>query len=149
MGQNIMWIPWYSDELVELSTDRDDLFREAKIHKDYGKLILARELRNQVKTGVINSRGNYYTKLIEDNREDPSRFWKSINQLLPNTKENNIDVLYYPKPNPCVSKVKLLTLLIVTLILWGSSLMQVSGILMTLGQEGPLLGNSPLGVISQ
>lgn len=88
--------PWFSDELLELSANCDNLFKEARRENDYSKLNLAHELRNQVKTGVIKCRSNYYTKLIEDNQEDPPRFWSSIKKLIPNAKSNTIDVVFDP-----------------------------------------------------
>lgn len=49
-------------------------------------------MRHQVKTSVINSRAEYYTKLIRDNQDDPARFWQGIKQLIPDCKEDSIDI---------------------------------------------------------
>lgn len=90
---------WYSDELMELSVNRDWLFREAKLHKNEDKLKQASELRNLVKTGVTNSRAEYFTKLINDNHDDPVRFWTCIKKLIPDSKDNAISTVLDPVTN--------------------------------------------------
>lgn len=81
---------WYNDELVELSTNRDEFFRIGKASKDESLLNLAREYRNKLKTGIKNARTEYYTTQINENRANPSKFWNCIQELIPGNKSDKI-----------------------------------------------------------
>lgn len=82
---------WYHDELVELATNRDEFFRIGKSTKDESLLNLAREYRNQLKTGIKNARSEYFISQINENRSNPAKFWNCISELIPGGKGNKIE----------------------------------------------------------
>lgn len=88
--------PWYSDDLIELIANRDDLFRESKSKKDATIHAEAKRLRNLVKTGISNARSEYYLNLAEKNKKCPKKFWRTIEELLPNCTSNIINQVVNP-----------------------------------------------------
>lgn len=88
---------WFNDDLIEMSVNRDELFRIGKRTKDEAILSLARDYRNKVKSGVKNARSNYYNERIEMNKSDPTKFWSTISEMLPTSSENKISTVRLQK----------------------------------------------------
>lgn len=80
---------WYSDDLIEMIANRDDLFHESKSKKDAALHNEAKRLRNQVKTGIGNAHSEYYKNQAEKNLKNPKKFWHTINELLPKSGGNH------------------------------------------------------------
>ena len=66
--------------------ERDTAFRKArrtKLHADWDR---AKQIRNELSTNIKTAKSNFIRTKLENNKNNPKKFWKQINELLPNTK---------------------------------------------------------------
>lgn len=73
---------WVDHELIELLNDRDDAFLEAYTTGNPDLLKIARELKTKAKRAIRIAKSNYIKTYLENNRDDPRKFWQGINSLI-------------------------------------------------------------------
>ena len=81
--------PWLTDDLVNLMKERDRClkkFRSSKLEIDK---IEMRRMRNLVNISVKNARAVFIKDQLEIHKNDPKKFWKELNSLIPNNKSKN------------------------------------------------------------
>ena len=78
---------WLTNELVELQKDRDYFYSKAKQTRDPGDWFIAQNMRNIANNAVNNVKARYIKHKIENNKENPKRFWRLIASLIiPNNR---------------------------------------------------------------
>ena len=84
---------WVTQELLEFINDKDDLLRLAKRMNNIEDWNTARIARNLVAGMVRNAKKDYLQEEINQNHENPNKFWKAISKLLPDSKSSTPIVL--------------------------------------------------------
>ena len=84
--------PWISHEIITLSKDRDrawELARETNSEADWE---IARRLRNWASNAVKAAKANYMREELDNNKNDPKKFWRNIKNVLPDQNNSCIDI---------------------------------------------------------
>ena len=82
-------VPWITAEIKGLINERDKLKRKAiitKLETDYWSKY--KKTRNQVNIKLKNAKTNYYSSKISDQKHNPKKAWRSINNLLGKLNKN-------------------------------------------------------------
>ena len=80
---------WLSNAILLQMRERDKAFRKArrtKLHADWDR---AKQIRNELSrytTNIKTAKSYFIRTKLENNKNNPRKFWKQINELLPNTK---------------------------------------------------------------
>lgn len=77
--------PWITKDIIELVNDKDSAFSEALANKDVTTLNEAKKLRTGVKRAIRNARAAYINKTLDEQRDNPRKFWVEINSLIKRT----------------------------------------------------------------
>lgn len=92
--------PWFTDEITELSKNRDDLFKTGKRQKNQSLLNEARYLRNSLKRDINTLKNEYYVRLMADNQNDINKFWITLKEILyKNSNNSDISAIKDPSTN--------------------------------------------------
>ena len=73
---------WITNNIKGLIITRDKLKRKAiiiKLETDWSNY---KKVRNQVNIELRNAKKNYYSSKLADQKSNPKKAWKSINNLL-------------------------------------------------------------------
>ena len=82
-------VPWITTEIKSLINERDKLKRKAiitKLETDWSKY---KRTRNQVNIKLRNAKTNYYSSKIFNQKSNPKKAWRSINNLLGKRNKNS------------------------------------------------------------
>lgn len=82
---------WFSDEITELSCNRDELFSIGRRLTNHNMLQEARRLRNLVKTSLASAKNNNFLNQMNIHKEDPKKFWIRMHKLINKKSGANID----------------------------------------------------------
>ena len=74
-------VPWITNKVKCLITTRNKLKRKAIITKSFDWSNY-KKIRNQVNVDLRNAKKNYYSSKIADQKHNPKKAWKSINELI-------------------------------------------------------------------
>lgn len=74
--------PWFSDEITELSKNRDELFKTGKLQKNQVLLNEASYLRNTLKRDITELKNDYFTQFMTTNQDNVNKFWTTMNEIL-------------------------------------------------------------------
>ena len=72
---------WFTKELVEEIYHRDRLYIQAKYSKKQEDWELFKAKKNQIKKLLNQAREEYVKEKLEQDKNDPKKFWRSINSL--------------------------------------------------------------------
>ena len=72
---------WFTKELVEEIYHRDRLYKGAKLSQDTSDWDKYKKKKNEVKKLIFQAREEYIKGRLEEDRNDPKKFWRSINKL--------------------------------------------------------------------
>ena len=82
--------PWITPQLIELIKDKDHAIKKAKRkNKDPNLWKQAKQLRNTCTKRVRNARAEYIQENLENNLGNSKKFWKNIQNVLPNKKNGS------------------------------------------------------------
>lgn len=73
---------WFSDEITELSCNRDELNSIGRGLNKLNMLREARSLRNLVKSCLTNAKNSYYLNQMTIHKEDQKKFWNHMHELI-------------------------------------------------------------------
>ena len=82
-------VPWITTEIKGLKNEKDKLKIEAiitKLETDWSKY---QRTRNQVNIKLRNAKTNYYSSKIFNQKYNPKKAWRSINNLLGKQNKNS------------------------------------------------------------
>ena len=82
-------VTWITTEIKGLINERDKLKRKAiitKLETDWSKY---KRTRNQVNIKLRNAKTNYYSSKIFNQKYNPKKAWRSINNLLGKRNKNS------------------------------------------------------------
>ena len=82
--------PWMNSRIKDLMYERDYYLKIARRDKLPEYWCRYRSLRNQVTLRVRQAKSKYNRKLIEDNRNDPIAFWKSLKRVFPYKQKSDM-----------------------------------------------------------
>ena len=82
--------PWINQELLTQIANRDEAIKTAKRTGSPDDLVYARKIRNQTKTLLNKAKSDYYINQLDENRNDPKKFWQHIFTVLNKNKSDNI-----------------------------------------------------------
>lgn len=91
--------PWFSDEITELSKNRDEFFKIGKKQNNQTLLNEARYLRNSLKHDINQLKNDYYLHLMTVNQENANKFWSTMNDILCINNKSEISVIKDPDTN--------------------------------------------------
>lgn len=81
--------------------ERDHFLTKARSSKSELDCSKYRNLRNTVTRDIRKAKGRYYRNLLEENLDNPSKFWEAVKKLVPNekssTKASTIRIKYDDK----------------------------------------------------
>ena len=88
---------WLTNDLINLMKERDRLLKVyQKTKKDNDKIEM-RKIRNLVNISIKNARAKFVKDQLETHKDDPKKFWKELNTLIPNNKATS---------NQCFNNIK-------------------------------------------
>ena len=82
--------PWMTGHIKYVMHQRDYYLNKAKKSELQEDWKMYRSFRNQVTLLIRKAKCNYNKKLIDDNSDNPKNFWKTINKILPNSKNKSV-----------------------------------------------------------
>ena len=80
--------PWVTAPLIELIKDKDYALKQAKKRNDPQLWIEAKRLRNTCTNRLRKARADFIKENLENNSGNSKKFWKNIQDVLPNKKGN-------------------------------------------------------------
>ncbi len=81
--------PWVTDEFLNLSKERDFRRLKAQKEKSESAWLLYKESRNKVNNLGKTLKRKYYCSKIDDCKNDSAKLWKTLKEMLPNTKSGS------------------------------------------------------------
>ena len=85
--------PWITQELMELANDRDKAMKLAKRHPTEHNMTQAKLLRNEAKLAFRRIREEYIKARLEEHKNDPKKFWRDLEHIIPGKKASNLDLI--------------------------------------------------------
>ena len=83
---------WISPDLIELIKDKDRALKLAKKRRDPDLWTEAKRLRNTCTRRLRQARADFISDNLNNNIGNQKKFWKTIQNLLPNKKMGNSDI---------------------------------------------------------
>ena len=81
--------PWITAPLIELIKDKDYVLKQAKKINNPQLWSVAKRLRNYCTNRLRKARADFIKENLENNAGNSRKFWKNIQEVLPNKKENS------------------------------------------------------------
>ena len=81
--------PWINHELLNQIANRDDALRRARRTGTSDDWVYARKMRNKTKILINRAKMDYYTDQLDDNKDDPRKYWQHIFTVLNKNRTNN------------------------------------------------------------
>ena len=81
--------PWLNNELMVQLVNRDKAIKVARRTGNPDDLVFARKIRNRTKNLINKAKLDYYTNQLDDNRDDPRKYWQHIYNILNKNKKDN------------------------------------------------------------
>lgn len=86
--------PYVTNELIQLSKNREKLFKKAhksKIEHDWNQAV---QSRSEANVAIRRSRRHYILNEIKSAKGNPIKFWNTMKKLIPNTKCDTIKSVF-------------------------------------------------------
>ena len=83
---------WITPPLLELIKDKDNAMKLAKRRKDPELWRVAKTLRNRCISRLRKARGDFIKERLDNNMGNSKKFWRNIQEVLPNKKSNSKNV---------------------------------------------------------
>ena len=84
---------WLTAELIEIMKDRDQAMKMACRTKNPDDKKNAWKLKYLANKSIKSAKSGYLLNKLELYHNDPKKFWKTINDILPQTKNSGINIL--------------------------------------------------------
>ena len=81
---------WLSKDLIELSRDKDLALKHARRTRNPEDKQNAKLLRNRCNCAFRLARRRYILDNLNNNSNDPKRFWQSIREIIPKNKSSSL-----------------------------------------------------------
>lgn len=88
--------PWFNNDIIELSANRDALYRDAMRLNDNNLLIEARKLKNLVKHWLVTIKNEYFLNELKKNESVVKKFWRTFDQLTNKHIKSTIEKIKSP-----------------------------------------------------
>ena len=75
--------PYLTQDLIEQIKNRDYFYKKAKRLKNEDDWNIAVHLRNQTNRNIRRAKSDYILNLLDANKNDSSKFWRTIKDILP------------------------------------------------------------------
>ena len=85
--------PWLTTELMDTMRKRDFYRKKAKKSNLQSHWVLYKKLRNLVNSEVKRCKAEYYTRLIDQNRQNQSALWKTLNEVTSRKKSDPVSCI--------------------------------------------------------
>ena len=79
--------PWITPRLLELILDKDRVLKNAKKSRNKDLWLEAKRLRNACTNRLRKAKADYVRDQLEMNANDQKKFWKHIQQIVPNSSK--------------------------------------------------------------
>ena len=83
---------WITHDIITLSKDRDTAWEQAKLSGNPGDWDRARMLRNWVNNSIKAAKTDFLNNELEQNKNDPRKFWRNIKGVIPDQSCGAIDI---------------------------------------------------------
>ena len=77
---------WLTNDLINLMKERDKLLKVYQKTKQENDKKETRKVRNLVNISIKNACADFVKHQLETHKDDPKKFWKELNTLIPNGK---------------------------------------------------------------
>ena len=93
---------WINDDIMHMIIEKDRLLLQARILNTNDAWNIAKAAKNRTKNFIKRAKSKFIRNCLEDDKSNPKKFWRSINNLLPNKKssENTIFLTDQQKNRP-------------------------------------------------
>ena len=81
--------PWINHELLNQIANRDDALRRARRTGTSDDWVYAMKMRNKTKILINRAKMDYYTDQLDDNKDEPRKYWQHIFTVLNKNRTNN------------------------------------------------------------
>lgn len=85
------------NELYEIIKEKEGAFKQARLTKNNSDWERAKKLRNQVSAKCKKAKDEYTKETIENNKENPKKFWLNLNKLWGDKRSKPINDLLLAK----------------------------------------------------
>ncbi|XP_068707424.1 uncharacterized protein [Montipora foliosa] len=85
--------PWLDNSILSTMRRRDQFYRKARKFNRPSDWSEYRRLRNLINSSLRKAKKSYFADKLEESRPNPSEFWKTLKQVLPNKNAISIDIL--------------------------------------------------------
>lgn len=89
--------PWFNNDITELCANRDYLFSIGRRTSQPHLVAEAMKLRNFIKHYLPKLKADYYSDIIDRDKDDPVKFWRHMNTLLDKKAASKISRVKDPK----------------------------------------------------
>ena len=86
--------PWITQEVIEAINDRNYFFRQAKRTMDPNDLRMANTARNRTNKMIQSSKAEYISDTLHANKNDPKKFWRTLNDNLLKGEKSSSDTTF-------------------------------------------------------
>ena len=83
---------WINDDIMHMIIEKDTLLFQAKLLNTDEAWKIARQARNRTKNFITRAKAEYIQERLDHNRDDPKKFWREINKILPNKKNKTSNI---------------------------------------------------------
>ena len=99
--------PWLTAEIHREIRYRETCLKLFRLTRHYKYYITACKTRNKINVLVDNAKSNFFKNALNDNRNNPKRFWRIINNFTDNnTSKNVLPVFKDPITNMVIAQDK-------------------------------------------
>ena len=98
---------WLSNALLLQMRNRDRAYKRARRTRLQADWETAKQIRNTLSTNIKIAKSNFIKSELENNKNNPRKLWEKINELLPNTKNEDVHELKDELTNETFSREQL------------------------------------------
>lgn len=86
--------PWLTSDIKIAMNSRDQLLRKYRKTKTNTDFPTYKRMRNYVNSMVRTAKSQYHRTLLDQNANNPDKFWESIKQIYPNKSRNPLPTVF-------------------------------------------------------
>ena len=91
---------YITNELIELQKDRDYFKQKADQTNDPGDIFIAKCMIRKARSEIRKAKSRYYKDQIDKNKQNPKKFWRTIEKIEPDAKPVISNLYYENTGNP-------------------------------------------------
>ena len=91
--------PWLTTDVKKQMNQKDQLLRKARLSKLDNDFCIYKTAKNRCNNMVRKAKRDYHHSLINENKQNPRKFWKSIKEVFSGNKSSKLSIPYLKDNN--------------------------------------------------